>query len=313
VRICAALLLVGCVSGAPAYFRYPGGTVVAAQAHPAPEPLSSPPLVTAPPAEAASATATPQVEPLPAGSASATGSCAAGVICSAAVDRTAARASVEAQATCSAGAALPICTEFFGIPLAGSSDIVFLLDRSESMSETANFGDQSQQPGAPHRVDGVSIGVPAYQAGPLLPDKLTVAKGELLKVLEHLPDGTRIAIAFYDDGISWFAPQLTPLDAAARGEVRKYLASIHARGATATVPALEAAFVLGPKRVVLLSDGLPNFDGNDTELVSLARAQIRSGVRFDTVAIGSVEAEPGSGASVLAGLAAESGGVTRSY
>src|SRR5262249_33754515 len=145
---------------------------------------------------------------------------------------------------------------FFGVPLAGSTEVVFLLDRSQSMSETASFGDQSQQEGSGHRVDGVAIGVPSAESGPLLPDKLTVAKRELLKVIDHLPDGTRFAIGFFDEQLQWFAPQLTTLDARSRAEVHRFADTIYPRGATAAVPALEAAFSLRPRRVVVLSDGV---------------------------------------------------------
>lgn len=257
----------------------------------------------------ASASASPLSTPCPLGALCRSGISAEGI------GPDAARASVAAEAMCAlpSSSALPVCTEFFGVPLDGSTDIIFLLDRSASMSETAYFGDQSQQPGSPYRVDGVAIGVPHHQAGPLLPNKLTVAKSELLKVLEHLPDGTRFAIAFFGDDLTWFAPGLTVLDAASRAEARRFTGSVHPRGATAAVPALTAAFALAPRRVVLLSDGLPNFAGTDAELLTLARAQIKSGVRFDTISVGSVEGEPHAHGSFLASLAAESGGVSHRY
>jgi hypothetical protein len=221
---------------------------------------------------------------------------------------------VAGQAQCARrpGAALPLCTEFFGVPLTGSADLIFLLDRSASMSETASFGDPSQQPGAPSASTESPSKVPSWKSGPLLPDKLTVAKRELTKVLDHLPDGTRFAIAFFDEDITWFAPQLTVLDAQSRSEVHRFVDSIYPRGATGAVPALEAAFALRPRRVVVLSDGASNFDGSDAELLELARAQIKAGVRFDTVSLGSVDAQAAQPDTLLS-LARESGGLSQSF
>ncbi|MBK7859114.1 MAG: VWA domain-containing protein [Archangiaceae bacterium] len=198
------------------------------------------------------------------------------------------------------------------MPLANATDLVFLIDRSFSMSETASFGDQSQQPGAAARVDGVAIGIPSWQSGPLLPDKLTVAKRELAKVLAHLPDGTRFAVAFYDEQLDWFSPSLSTLNAQTRAELQRYVDSIHPRGATGSVPALQAAFATKPRRIVLLSDGITNLGGDDAQLLTAARAQIRAGVRFDTVSIGTPELAQRR-SDVLASLALESGGLSQSY
>lgn len=339
-----ALVLVafsGCVLGrAPSYFVFPVGSpgVMVEQRQVAPLPVpapaipqpveppdfEAPPLVAVPPVASA---AVHSSSPCPSGaecpSASATASAAvaianaevhpfdpgAAALCpSFGGAGAASMASGSASASATASVSLGVCTEFFGVPLAGSSDVIFLLDRSYSMAETANFGDQSQQPGAPARVDGVAIGVPSWQSGPLLPDKLTVAKRELLKVIDNLPDGTRFAIGFFDDGLTWFAPELRPLNAQTRGEVHRFAATVHPSGATAAVPALEAAFVFGPKRVVLLSDGMPNFEGSSEQLLTMARAQIKTGVRFDTVSVGFEQ-----NGSLMAGLARESGGVIASY
>jgi hypothetical protein len=325
------ILTTGCVSlGTPHYFAFPGAQRVE------PEQLTAPPLLSAPPEPSrfpetacspgavgsSCSTAARTARPSPQASLPIAPSCAPGSSgCSSQsgaalrveqIAPNSARASVDAAAACAlpSTSALPVCTEFFGVPLNGSSDIVFLLDRSVSMSETASFGDQGRQPGG-DRVNGVAIGVPSHQSGPLLPDKLTVAKLELNKVLAHLPDGTRFAIGFFDDGMTWFAPELMVLNDHTRGAVVRFTDGIRPRGATATVPALEAAFSLKPRRVVLLTDGVANFDGTDAELLTLARAQIRAGVRFDTVSVSSVVG--GEGDDALASLAKESGGLSQSY
>jgi hypothetical protein len=59
--------------------------------------------------------------------------------------------------------------------------------------------------------------------------------------------------------------------------------------------------------VVFLSDGLANVDGDGQQLYAEARAQIRNGVRFDTVGVGADQDRP-----LMRALAAESGGIATS-
>jgi secreted protein with Ig-like and vWFA domain len=187
------------------------------------------------------------------------------------------------------GVALSFDIQFYGLPLGGADDLVFVLDRSGSM-------------------DG---------------GKLDGAKAELLGVLDRLPDGTRVGLVFFNTGVAewtlasvagatasdvvggdsatrWLAGASAALVTRASGADRRlvalsplyrrhaygFIGSIDASGSTAAVPALRAAASMGARHIVFLSDGLANTDGDGGELMSLAADCGRQGVRIDTVGLG---------------------------
>lgn len=194
---------------------------------------------------------------------------------------------------------------FFGIPLAGAQDLVFVLDRSGSMSGVATgFAGQDvgmSKTGAVLAGLGASI-INAKTKS--LPTKMEAAKVELIQTLERLPDGTRFMIIFFDDDLAAFAPRMVTLDHRSRGAAIAFVQGIRPGGSTAAVPALRLAYDAGAARVVLLSDGLPNTGGGAEQLLADARGAMQAGVRFDTVGLGLDQ-----DASLLTTLAAESGGL----
>src|SRR5690349_12234955 len=178
------------------------------------------------------------------------------------------------------GVALSFDIQFYGLPLGGADDLVFVLDRSGSM-------------------DG---------------GKLDGAKSELLGVLDRLPDGTRVGLVFFNTGVAewtlasvvgattsevvggdratrWLAGASAALVTRASGADRRlvalsplyrrhaygFIGGIDASGSTAAVPALRAAASMGARHIVFLSDGLANTDGDGGELMSLAVAYGQQG------------------------------------
>jgi hypothetical protein len=213
-----------------------------------------------------------------------------------------------AAGTAGAGAVradVSVHISFFGIPLAGSQDVVFVLDRSGSMDGvSAGFAGQDvgmSKTGAALAGIGASI-VNAKTKS--LPSKMQAAKDELVHTLSVLPDGTRFTIIFFDSAISAFAPRLIVLDPGTRAAAIGFVRGIHTGGSTAAVPALHLAYQAGAARVVLLSDGLANTGGGADTLLAEARDAMRAGVRFDTVGLG-IDQD----AALLTTLAAESGGM----
>jgi hypothetical protein len=194
---------------------------------------------------------------------------------------------------------------FFGVPLSGAQDVVFVLDHSGSMAGVAT-GFAGQDVGMSST--GAAV---AGLAGDLvnasthsMPSKMNAAKQELVRTLSRMPDGTRFMIIFFDDKLAAFAPRMTVLDAQTRSAAIAFVRGIEPGGSTAAVPALELAYAQGAARVVLLSDGLPNTGGGADQLLAEARTQMQRGVRFDTVGIGIDQDSP-----LLNALAAESGGI----
>jgi hypothetical protein len=221
---------------------------------------------------------------------------------------------------------------FYGVPLENAQDVIFVLDRSSSMTES----DGSTTSGVPNPFGSLSVlisasasaaatiqvppAVSALQTSPLfagLPGlgqitsgtrtKLDVAKAELTGAIAGLPDGTRYNVVFFGDTVAELSPQLVSLNPMSRVGSMIFVQGIHADGMTAAVPALRAAYASHPRRVVFLSDGLANVDGDGNQLLAEARVQMRNGVRFDTVGVGADQDRP-----LMAALAQQSGGISTS-
>ncbi|HEU0036161.1 MAG TPA: VWA domain-containing protein [Kofleriaceae bacterium] len=195
---------------------------------------------------------------------------------------------------------------FFGVPLDGAQDVVFVLDRSGSMSGVAaGFAGSSvgmSKTGAV--LAGLGAQVANSATGNHLPTKLEAAKAELVRTLRMMPDGTRINVIWFDDDIATLSRSMLVLQPSSRAAIEQFIAGIKPGGSTAAVPALELAYAMGAARVVLLSDGLANTGGGGNELLARARDEMRRGVRFDTVGLG-IDQD----GALMQSLARESGGV----
>lgn len=226
------------------------------------------------------------------------GSCHAGIRITARPQitiRTAAQVRIQATAHARAqtavavemeGAAEP---EFFGIPLGDAQDIVFVLDRSGSMDEYA----QGRMADV-HKDDGPTTS----------PRKIDVAQAELLEALQRLPEGTRLNVIFFDQGLEGFAQQSVALEPKTRDDLIAFVKATVPYGSTALAPALRTAFLMNAPRVVLLSDGLGNVGGDSEDILRDAREAMLGDVRIDTIGLG-----PDQDRILLETLAAESGGI----
>ncbi len=204
-----------------------------------------------------------------------------------------------------AGVSVGVEVSFFGIPLAGSQDVVFVLDRSGSMSGIA-AGFAGQDVGM-SKTGAVLAGLGAQLVNAKtrsMPTKMDAAKDELIRTLSAMPDGTRFTIIFFDSDVAAFAPHMVVLEPGSRAAAIGFVRGIRPGGSTAAVPALRLAYKAGAARVVLLSDGLANTGGDGGELLAEARGVMRAGVRFDTVGLG-IDQD----AELMTLLAAESGGL----
>lgn len=219
--------------------------------------------------------------------------------------------------------------EFFGVPLDDARDVVFVLDVSGSMSSLASGrlaslpGDKNGTPptappptatpptATPPNAQSAPQGNPPPGSPPLpprRPTKIEVARGELIATLERLSSQTRLNVIFFSGELLAYAPTMVPLQEAERREWIEFVSEAQAVGGTALVPALRAAFMLNPRRIVLLSDGHGNVGGNDTNALRDAREAMRGGVRIDTIGIGS-----GQNRQLLTLLSQESGGLYQAF
>jgi hypothetical protein len=195
-----------------------------------------------------------------------------------------------------------VSVSFFGVPLAGAQDVVFVLDRSGSMAGIA-AGFAGDDVGMTKTQTAI-VGIAGALAGPKSHSKMEAAKAELAHTLQLMPDGTRFMIIFFDDDLSAFAPHMLVLDHHTRAAAINFVRGIKPGGSTAAVPALRLAYKAGAARVILLSDGLANTGGGADTLLAEARSEIHNGVRFDTVGLG-IDQD----SALLNTLAAESGGL----
>lgn len=205
----------------------------------------------------------------------------------AAAARVAARAQARVQAAVPLEGALVV--EFFGVPLDGVQDVVFVLDRSGSMSEPA------QGRVAAIGATGTEIAVRS---------KIDVAQEELTEALHGLPEGTRLNVIFFNDALEGFAAHAVTLEATARDGLITFVKDTTPSGSTALTPAMRTAFLMNARRVVLLSDGLGNIGGDADDLLRDAREAMRGGVRIDTIGLGADQ-----DTALLRNLATESGGI----
>ncbi|MBA3456388.1 MAG: VWA domain-containing protein [Deltaproteobacteria bacterium] len=226
--------------------------------------------------------------------------------------------------------------EFFGIPLEGAGDIVFVFDTSGSMSELAagRLAQIQTTPGPPPgppppppvdpgppgppptepppdpSIDPSSVPADAAPVAPELapaptqPRKIDVAQAELVAALERLPAGTRINVLFFNDELEAFAPNMVPLDDPGRAGMVGFVRETIPVGNTALAPAMRTAFLMNARRIVLLSDGLGNVGGRAHHVLRDAREAIRGGVRIDTIGLGRDQDR-----QLLQALASESGGL----
>ena len=203
-------------------------------------------------------------------------------------------------------ASLEVRVSFFGVPLDGAQDVVFVLDRSGSMAgvSTGFAGQSVGMSETQSIIAGLGGTLVNAAAGNPLPSKLDAAKAELIRTLRAMPDGTRFNVIFFDDEIAALSRSMMTLHRGSRAGIEQFIARIKPGDSTAAVPALDLAYSIGAARIVLLSDGLANTGGGSDTLLARARQQIRAGVRFDTVGIGLDQ-----DAKLMQTLAAESGGM----
>lgn len=145
---------------------------------------------------------------------------------------------------------------------------------------------------------------PAPPPPPPTPTKFSVAQSELVDALHRLPAGTHVNIIFFNSYLEALSPSLVALPAEARDPVIAFVNDKQAAGSTALTPAMRMAFLMNPKRIVLLSDGLGNVGPGSAALLRDAREAIRGGVRIDTIGLGYSQ-----DADLLTTLARDSGGL----
>jgi hypothetical protein len=221
--------------------------------------------------------------------------------------------------------------EFFGIPLDDAADIVFVLDRSGSMSELARgrvaLIDTTQPPPVepppppppppdpyapppPPPPDPYAPPptpeppAPAPPPAPVIPRKIDVAQYELVEALARLPAGTRLNVIFFNDELEALAADVVAVDDNGRANMIAFVRDTTPTGSTALAPAMRLAFLMNARRVVLLSDGLGNTGGGPAAVLRDAREAMRGGIRIDTIGLGNNQ-----DADLLRTLASESGGL----
>lgn len=138
---------------------------------------------------------------------------------------------------------------FYGLPVV-SERIGFVLDLSGSMDEKAKG------------------------AGLERVTRKEMAETELFGVLDKLPDGVLLQLIFFGTEIAGWREEPVPLDAAARADLRKFVAQSEPRGSTAIYEALRLA-LSDPTldTLYVLTDGHPSGGLTDDEETIVTEVQ----------------------------------------
>lgn len=177
--------------------------------------------------------------------------------------------------------------DYFGISI-WSKRLVFVVDRSSSMTQVV-----------PVRMDGEQMGTAR---------KIDILKRELERVVGGLPYDTMLNIVTFDANFNSWQEELQPICGAGRARVVTYVRSITAGYGTNVFDSLE--FVLTDPRVdtiFLLSDGRPSrgrITNPEAILQEIGRQNRVRNVTVHTIAFGA-ESE------FLRQLAAQNGGMYR--
>jgi hypothetical protein len=207
-------------------------------------------------------------------------------------------------------------TSFFGIPVV-SKRLVFVLDRSGSMMQPADF----ELP-----IESGGDKMPPDLAQPKGNRKIDVARWQLKRVLQQLPEGTQFNLIFFSNTFELYKPTMLTLNAGTRQEAFAYIDSLEPMGQTGTFDALERAlaFALGDDgrlrkdaidTVYLLSDGMPNrgrFTRPEDIRREIKRINDALKVAIHTVLIGGGSAASGADEGFMKGLADDNHGEFRS-
>lgn len=150
-------------------------------------------------------------------------------------------------------------TKFFGIPIK-SKRVIFVLDRSGSMAQPADF----EIP-----IDTGETELPADLKQPKGNRKIDVAKWQLKKALYKIPDGAIFNLIFYQSTFEVYKDKMIKLDKKSREDAFAYIDKLEPQGGTNIFDSLEKALAFaigedgklskeGVDTVYLLSDGMPN-------------------------------------------------------
>lgn len=127
---------------------------------------------------------------------------------------------------------------FYGLPIE-SDAVVFVMDRSSSMEQADAILGRGRHEGRASR--------------------FRRARDELLQAVGDMPDGARVNVLLFDDGVHLWRRGLVRLASGSRRALADFLDRQRPSGATNLFDALESGLAMdGVEALVLLSDGEPN-------------------------------------------------------
>lgn len=182
---------------------------------------------------------------------------------------------------------------FYGITTQ-SRRVVFVVDISQSMKDPAGA-----KPAA------ATGGKGAY-ASPKGDTKLDIAKWQLHRAIEDLPDDAVFGIIVYSESYKAWEEDLVAANARGKKKAHAFVDGIEGNGTTNISDSLDRALDSGADTIFLLSDGDPNrgrVSGLDALLAELLGRNRMLRVVIHTVGIGEVE-----GSAFLKELARATGG-----
>jgi hypothetical protein len=219
-------------------------------------------------------------------------------------------------------------TTFYGIPVE-SKNVIFVLDRSGSMSEPSDWDGPADGP-------AVTTGGkpdPASDVKKKGDRKMDIARWQLKKAIAQLPEGTEFNVIFFSHDMLLLSKDMLTMSASSRKKAFEWIDKLEPAGGTNPFDALEKALSYaaggmsgeklqksGVDTICLMTDGLPTFGQVATpkEIVERIRTINKNRkVKIHTVGIFTVSKganaekelkEREEGLKFLKQLAEESGG-----
>ncbi|MDX1623681.1 MAG: VWA domain-containing protein [Gemmatimonadota bacterium] len=180
--------------------------------------------------------------------------------------------------------------EFYGLDVAGMTDVVFVLDLSGSMAGETGTAAERKGAGMLERGLGRMIG---GRAGDAVSDELRErrkrveeAKREVAGAIEGMPGDARFNILYFEDSPHLWRSEMALATEETKEDAEEFLDDLEEGGGTGMKRAMEKAFALSPKVIILVSDGEPTDASPDAILDKVSELNADGAVVIHTVVVG---------------------------
>lgn len=180
--------------------------------------------------------------------------------------------------------------EFYGLDVESMDAVVFVLDLSGSMAGETGSAAERKGAGMLERAAGGLLG---GRAGNEVEKRLRErrkrveeAKREVAGAIEGMRADATLGILYFQDQPHLWKPSMVAATDETKDEAEDFLDDLEEGGGTGMMAAMEKAFSLAPKTIILVSDGEPTDASPDAILERVRELNADAGVTIHTVVVG---------------------------